>query len=396
MNFGSQLPRGPPARPLRLPRAPPARGRASSIVGSTNLPEFGILPTTEPRHTGADAQPVGPRAHAGRLLRRLGGGGRRRDAAARPRQRRRRLDPHPGRLLRAGRPQAEPRPRLARARPRRLVPGLRRRARRARWPRPRQLLDVLAGYEVGDATWAPRPAEPYATVGAPRPRPPARGAVTAANPLERAGRPGVRARRCSVAAELLAALGHEVEEAAPALPGAVVAASCSSTPSARRSRSADQLRRAARRARRRRRTRSSRSRARSYELAHEHAVGRLPRRGRAAAGARARARRVLRRLRPAADAGAGRAAAARSASATGSASTRWRDLARSGRFTPYTRAVQRHRPAGDLGADRLRRRRPADRRAARRQAARRGHAAAGRRADGDRARRPGPVAPPTA
>ena len=34
--------------------------------------------------------------------------------------------------------------------------------------------------------------------------------------------------------------------------------------------------------------------------------------------------------------GAGRAAAARSASATGSARTRWRDLARSGLFTPYT------------------------------------------------------------
>src|ERR687894_784677 len=27
-----------------------------------------------------------------------------------------------------------------------------------------QLLDVLAGYEVGDATWAPRPVEPYANV----------------------------------------------------------------------------------------------------------------------------------------------------------------------------------------------------------------------------------------
>ena len=26
-----------------------------------------------------------------------------------------------------------------------------------------RLLDVLAGYEVGDSTWAPRPAEPYAT-----------------------------------------------------------------------------------------------------------------------------------------------------------------------------------------------------------------------------------------
>ena len=98
------------------------------IVGVTNLPEFGILPTTEPRHTGAHPQPVGPRAHARRIERRLGGRGRVRDAAARARQRRRRLDPDSGRLLRPGGAQAEPRARVARARPRRLVAGLRRRA----------------------------------------------------------------------------------------------------------------------------------------------------------------------------------------------------------------------------------------------------------------------------
>ena len=33
-------------------------------VGVTNMPEFGILPTTEPRHTGRHPQPVGPRPHA--------------------------------------------------------------------------------------------------------------------------------------------------------------------------------------------------------------------------------------------------------------------------------------------------------------------------------------------
>ena len=58
-------------------------------------------------HRGArlrpDAQPVGPRAHARRLLRRRRGGGRGRHGAGRARQRRRRLDPHPGRLLRARR-----------------------------------------------------------------------------------------------------------------------------------------------------------------------------------------------------------------------------------------------------------------------------------------------------
>ena len=53
---------------------------------------------------------VAHRPHLGRLVRRLGGLRRRRSGAARPRQRRRRLDPDPGRLQRAGRPQADPRP----------------------------------------------------------------------------------------------------------------------------------------------------------------------------------------------------------------------------------------------------------------------------------------------
>ena len=46
-----------------------------------------------------------------------------------------------------------------------------------------QLLDVLAGYEVGDATWAPRPIEPYAT-SVRRDPGRLRVAMTAANPLE--------------------------------------------------------------------------------------------------------------------------------------------------------------------------------------------------------------------
>jgi amidase len=77
-------------------------------------------------------------------------------------------------------------------------------------------LDVLGGYEVGDATWAPRPAEPYALAMR---RDPGRlrVAVTAANPLEvEPDEESVRGLR--FAAELLAALGHEVEEAQPAYP----------------------------------------------------------------------------------------------------------------------------------------------------------------------------------
>jgi len=80
-----------------------------------------------------------------------------------------------------------------------------------------QLLNVLAGYEVGDATWAPRPAEPYGTVVR---RPPARlrVAVTAANALEAPVDPEC-VRAMQEAAELLAGLGHVVEEATPSLPG---------------------------------------------------------------------------------------------------------------------------------------------------------------------------------
>src|SRR5690349_19829501 len=77
-------------------------------------------------------------------------------------------------------------------------------------------LDVLGGYEVGDANWAPRPAEPYVTAMR---RDPGhlRIAVTADNPL------GVVPPQDAIdglrtGAEVLAALGHHVVEAAPAFP----------------------------------------------------------------------------------------------------------------------------------------------------------------------------------
>jgi amidase len=80
-----------------------------------------------------------------------------------------------------------------------------------------QLLDVLAGYEVGDATWAPRPVEPYA-LSVRRDPGRLRVAMSAANSL------GVEPQASEVAAmraagELLETLGHDVEEASPALPG---------------------------------------------------------------------------------------------------------------------------------------------------------------------------------
>jgi amidase len=80
-----------------------------------------------------------------------------------------------------------------------------------------QLLDVLAGYEVGDATWAPRPAEAYA-LSARRDPGRLRVAMSADNALEADVDPECM-RAMYETADLLAALGHEIEEASPALPG---------------------------------------------------------------------------------------------------------------------------------------------------------------------------------
>jgi amidase len=76
------------------------------------------------------------------------------------------------------------------------------------------LLDVLAGPEPGDASWAPPPDEPFATAAA---RAPARLriALTTSMPLLEAELDPGCARAAHDAAELLAGLGHEVVEADP-------------------------------------------------------------------------------------------------------------------------------------------------------------------------------------
>lgn len=75
------------------------------------------------------------------------------------------------------------------------------------------LLDVMAGYEIGDSTWAPPPAEPF-SVALTRPPRRLRIALTTRPPLDTFVDP-VCAAAAQDAAALLAALGHEVEEATP-------------------------------------------------------------------------------------------------------------------------------------------------------------------------------------
>jgi amidase len=73
-----------------------------------------------------------------------------------------------------------------------------------------ELLDVLAGYEPGDASWAPPPPEPFAAAAR---RDPGRLRIglTVAAPVEAELDPQCE-RAVQDAAALLASLGHEVEE----------------------------------------------------------------------------------------------------------------------------------------------------------------------------------------
>ena len=178
-------------------------------VGKTSLPEFGILPVTEPRRFGAtrnpwdtDRTPGGssggsaaavaagmvPLAHGSD-----GGGSIRIPAACCGLVG---LKPTRGRISR-GPDQGEDF----------LVQDgvlTRTVAETA------ELLDVLAGYEPGDASWAPPPSEPFAAAAR---RDPGglRVGVTVAGPIEADLDPQCR-RAVDDATELLASLGHEVEE----------------------------------------------------------------------------------------------------------------------------------------------------------------------------------------
>ena len=88
------------------------------IVGKTNTPEFGLMPTAEPEAHGPTRNPWDVTRSAGRFERRFRRGRRERDGAGRARGRRRRLDPDPGEHVRAVRPEAVARSRLPRTRTR--------------------------------------------------------------------------------------------------------------------------------------------------------------------------------------------------------------------------------------------------------------------------------------
>ncbi len=74
------------------------------------------------------------------------------------------------------------------------------------------LLDVLAGYELGDTAWAPEPDVPFADAAAREPGR-LRIAVVTRPPLDGAAAgPGPASALSATPAQLLASLGHDVEE----------------------------------------------------------------------------------------------------------------------------------------------------------------------------------------
>src|SRR3954470_12894079 len=181
------------------------------VVGTTNLPEYGILPVSEPRHQhtrnpwdtertpggssggsgAAVASGMVPIAHGND-----GGGSTR--------------IPPPGRG--PGGPQPPPR-RLSMA-PEigtsfLTIDGVLTRT----VAETAALLDVLAGYEPGDANWAPPPARPFAEAAQHAPSG-LRIAMTTKPPIDCDVAPAhVEALRDT--AEALESLGHHVEEADP-------------------------------------------------------------------------------------------------------------------------------------------------------------------------------------
>jgi amidase len=182
------------------------------VIGTTRMPELGLMPTTEPRHGGPSRNPWNP-AHtpggssggsAAAVAAGLvplahgndGGGSIRIPAACCGLVG---LKPSRGRVSR-GIEQGEDF----------LVSDgvLTRTVTDTAYA-----LDVLAGYEVGDATWAARPTEPF-SIGMRRDPGRLCIALMTSNLLGAPVDPECE-RAAREAAELLSGLGHDVEEATP-------------------------------------------------------------------------------------------------------------------------------------------------------------------------------------
>ena len=217
MEFGSRLLAGHrPGHSAYLVRR--LRDAGFVVLGTTRMPEFGILPTTEPRHGGPVRNPwdlsrtpggssggsaaavaagLVPIAHGND-----GGGSIRIPAACCGLVG---LKPSRGRISRGpdlGDSYLGADGVLSRTVAETAL-----------------LLDVMAGYEPGDANWAPRPAEPF-TATMQRPPGKLRIAMSLDNAL------GIECDADVVhgvheAAAVLRDLGHEVEEAGPPVPEAM-------------------------------------------------------------------------------------------------------------------------------------------------------------------------------
>ncbi len=182
------------------------------VVGSTTLPEWGILPWTNTKRFGATRNPWDPARTSGGssggsatavasgmvpIAHANDGGGSTRIPAAccglvglKPQRNRISLSPEIGQSFLA-------------------TDGVLTRT----VADTAAALDVLAGPEVGDAAWAPPPDEPFAVSAARAPER-LRVAVTVSPPLD-VPVEAERAQAARDAGALLAALGHDVEEADP-------------------------------------------------------------------------------------------------------------------------------------------------------------------------------------
>ena len=183
------------------------------VVGTTTLPEYGILPVTETKRFGATRNPWDPERTPGGssggsaaavaagmvpIAHANDGGGSIRIPAAccglvglKPQRGRVSLAPDVGGSFL-------------------VADGVLTRTVRET----AALLDVLAGPELGDAWWAPEPSEPFATTAGRAPSG-LRIAMTTAPPLQDADVDPVCAQAVHDAADLLRGLGHEVVEDSP-------------------------------------------------------------------------------------------------------------------------------------------------------------------------------------